>query len=136
MAQRIAAALLVAIVAAACSGPAPTPTPTVALTAAAVETTPPPAFEPSAPNELSREARAAIVQACANVKSALRDQCLDLMAFVVETSPGQLAAICEYVDGTLDIVVPLDRKSDAQKECSSGGIVPVDRVIQVGRLPK
>ena len=133
MPKRIAAAVLAVVIAAACSGATSTRTPTE------MPATTPTAAPAEAPTEAlggSLEPGREVEQACADADPELIEQCIELMTFVTETLPGDLVAICEYVDGTIDVVYDLDRESDAEDECATAGEAAVERVVATVRLPE
>jgi hypothetical protein len=58
---------------------------------------------------------------------------LTSLALVVEQAPGSLIAICDYRDGTGDIVL-LDSAAEAEDECSGGGLISPSEVVAVIQL--
>lgn len=105
---------LAAVIAACGSSASPTSLPAVAPSSAPVGGLP-----------------AAAVAACSKTTYA---GCLQSMATAVSVFHGQLVAVCEYDNGTGDVVL-LDAESDAQARCSGGGTIIPSRVVAILRLP-
>ena len=60
--------------------------------------------------------------------------CLEGLTLIAATAPGSLIAICDYRDGTGDIVL-IEDASDAESECSADGSISPSRVVGVAQLP-
>lgn len=74
---------------------------------------------------------AAAVAACANTTYT---GCLKAMALAVSVFGGELVAVCEYDNGTGDVVL-IDKESDAEAKCSGSGTFNPSRVVATFRLP-
>lgn len=94
--------------------------------------TTPPATLPAAtiavptPGDLAAFAAAACVDAY--------ERCVEGVLTMAGAAPGSLVAICDYQDGTGDVVV-VDTSAEAESECSDGGLIAGSRVIRVVQLP-
>jgi hypothetical protein len=79
----------------------------------------------------SGDSFADVAAACANTTYA---RCLEGIQLMIEQAPGSLVAVCEYGDATGDIVL-LERREDAEAECSADGLISPSRVVAVLQLP-
>lgn len=88
---------------------------------AAVTTAPSPAVD-----------RASIVaQACLGTQY---ERCVESLLLIMDMAPGSLVAICDYSDGTGDIVL-IEDEAEAEGTCSADGMISPSRVVTVLRLP-
>jgi hypothetical protein len=56
--------------------------------------------------------------------------------FVEAMDPGTFLAVCDYGDGTGDVVViDSGTEADAEAQCSGGGLISPSKVVRVVRLP-
>ena len=101
----------------ACSRPA-TPNPT-ASTAAGVGQ--------SADVEVS----AIVAEACSDTTY---ENCAESMTTALNVFAGSLVAVCEYADGTGDVVL-VDSEDEAEARCSGEGLISPSRAVTVVQLP-
>jgi hypothetical protein len=62
------------------------------------------------------------------------DGCAEGIITMAGAFPGGLVAICDYSDGTGDVVI-LEKVDAAEATCSADGLVPGSRVVRVVELP-
>ena len=128
--------ILAGIVAASCTGPPPAASGAIDEPVVPEAPTETPLSAPTEAPALTPEQEDAVAQGCVDADSELIDQCREVLAFAAETWPGELAAVCQYVDGSIDVVHGVAKASEAEKECAAAGIVAVDRVVATVRLPE
>ena len=126
----VVAMLCVAAVAAACSQPAGTALPTVPALPTALPTLPPvptglPTIGPSV------DIRVLAEEACLATQFP---NCVDGLVQLAQTAPGSLAAICDYGNGTGNIVV-VESEAAAEAKCAEGAAGAEVRVVGVLQLP-
>lgn len=60
--------------------------------------------------------------------------CSESLTIAADVFSGELVAVCEYPDGTGDVVT-VPTEADAEAECSADGLIEGSRVVQVLQLP-
>jgi hypothetical protein len=84
------------------------------------------------PNATPTDALDALIyRACAETSF---EKCREDLELAAEVWSGSLVAVCDYSDGTGD-VVRLEKKRQAASKCSGGGLISPSRVVTVVRLP-
>jgi hypothetical protein len=116
------AALTLIVAVAACSSPAGT--------APTQDATPPSLSTPATSPPVSDFAAIA-ASACADTTYR---RCIESLISMSELVPGSLVAVCDYSDGTGDVVI-IEREADAEAECSGDGLISPSRVVTVVQLP-
>lgn len=62
------------------------------------------------------------------------ERCVEGVLTMAGVASGRLVAICNYDDGSGDVVL-VDSAGQAEAECSGGGAIPGSRVVRVIQLP-
>lgn len=62
------------------------------------------------------------------------ERCTEGVLTMAAVASGRLVAICNYDDGSGDVVL-VDSETAGESECSGGGAIPGSRVVRVVRLP-
>jgi hypothetical protein len=77
-----------------------------------------------------REARL-VAKACADTTYA---RCAESVTTALDVFAGSLVAVCEYGNGTGDVVL-IEKRREAKATCSGDGAIAPSRVVTVIRLP-
>lgn len=70
-------------------------------------------------------------EACADARF---DYCVEDVLIAVAVWPQALIAVCDYSDGSGDVVL-IENEVDAEDMCSGGGLISPSRVVAVRRVP-
>ncbi len=60
--------------------------------------------------------------------------CRESLTLAADVFSGEIVAVCEYPDGTGDVIL-LETEADAEAACSADGLIAGSRVVKVLELP-